>query len=212
VRALLQTRYVTSEVDRASAHFVAAFRECCLGLIDAESGDVRSAREAAKRLEALLPTVRSASRAEGMRAANWLALLNAEILLADGRPNEAIRCIANDFKLWAPSVSPDLFYMNLFSAQDALARAYAAKGDIDRAITEYKRFLTFDPASKDRRLLNPPYEYRLAKLLEKSGKPIEALEHYTRFLEYWKDADPDLPELIDAKARVAALGRKSGKA
>ena len=53
--------------------------------------------------------------------------------------------------------------------------------------------------------MNPRYEYRLAKLLEKRGSTAEALAHYTKVLEYWKDADPDLPELIDAKARVLAF-------
>ena len=118
--------------------------------------------------------------------------------------------MTSDFQLRVPSVSPDLFYMNTPGTQDVLARAYAAKGDIDRAITEYKRLLTFDPESKDRRLMNPRYEYRLAKLLEKDGKPTEALEHYRIVLQYWKDADPGLPELIDAKARVAALKNARG--
>jgi tetratricopeptide (TPR) repeat protein len=100
--------------------------------------------------------------------------------------------------------------LNAPFTQDVLARAYAAKGDLDRAIAEYRRLLTFDPVGKDRRLKNPRYEYRLAKLLEKSGNRAEALAHYTKFLEYWKDADSGLPELIDAKARVAVLKSPHG--
>ncbi len=205
-RELFEARYVVAGLDLEASPFAAAYRECYLGLLDAAAGDPRSARETAKRLEALLPAVRSDSPADGLRAANWLALLDAEILLAEGRPDDAIRSIPNDFKLQVPSISPELFYMNAPFAQDILARAYAAKGDLDRAISEYKRLLSFDPVGKDRRLKNPRYEYRIAKLLEKSGNRVEALLHYEKFLEYWKNADPDLPELIDARARTAALG------
>jgi eukaryotic-like serine/threonine-protein kinase len=213
-REVFRARYVAPGLDpgvgSGASPYAAAYREFYLGLIDAAAGDAQSAREAAKRLEALLPTVRSGSQAFGWRAINLFALLDAEISLAEGRPNDAIRRMTSDFKLQVPSASPELFYMNAPGTQDVLARAYAAKGDLDRAIAEYKRLLAFDPVSKDRRLKNPRYEYRLAKLLEKSGKPAEALEHYTKFLEYWKDADPDLPELIDAKARAAALGSSRG--
>ncbi len=204
-RELFQARYIVPGPDFEASPFAAAYRECYLGLIASAANDPSSAREAMRRLAALLPAARSESAADGLRAANWLALLKAEILLAEGRSNDAIRCIASDFKLSVPFASPELFYSNAPFTQDVLARSYAAKGDLDRAITEYKRLLSFDPVSKDRRIKSPRYEYRLAKLLEKSGKPVEALEHYRIFLRYWKDADPDLPELIDAKARAATL-------
>ena len=208
-RELFQAWYVVPGLDLQlqGFRFAAAYRECFLGFLDAAAGDPQSAREAARRLEDLLSGVSCDSQDFSRSSANWLALLNAEILLAEGRSNDAIRCIASDFKLWVPSASPELFYTNVPFTQDVLARAYAAKGDIDRAISEYKRLLSFDPVSKDRRLKNPRYEYRLAKLLEKKGKPAEALEHYRVFLRYWKDAEPGLPELIDAKARAAALKR-----
>jgi tetratricopeptide (TPR) repeat protein len=166
-RGLFQERYSIPGLDLEKNPYADAYREFYRGFLGVAASDLRSARQAAGRLEALLPAVISDSQTNGVRAANWLALLNAEILLAEGRPNDAIRCIASDFKLRVPASSPDLYYSNAPFTQDVLARAYAAKGDIDRAIAEYKRLLTFDPASKDRRLKNPRYEQRLAKLLEK---------------------------------------------
>jgi eukaryotic-like serine/threonine-protein kinase len=210
-RDLFRTRYAVPGSDAEIPPFAVAFQELYLGLLDEAAGNLQGARSAAERTEALLPAVRSISSRFGLRASNWMAILNAEIFLAEGRPDDAIRSYAGDFELKVPTNGPELFYMNAPFTQDARARAYAAKGDLGKAIAEYKRLLTFDPTSKDRRLMNPRYEYRLAKLLEKSGKPAEALAHYTKFLEFWASADPGLPELIDAKARVAALGSSPGK-
>jgi len=47
--------------------------------------------------------------------------------------------------------------------------------------------------------------YRLGQIYEKQGNPKEAVSHYRKFLELWKDADPDIPELTDARARLDLL-------
>ncbi len=78
-------------------------------------------------------------------------------------------------------------------------------GQIDKAIAEYQKLLTFDPASQDRRIRNPVYHFRLAKLYEQKGLKAEAKKEYARFLELWKDADPGLTELADAQKRFAEL-------
>jgi hypothetical protein len=43
----------------------------------------------------------------------------------------------------------------------------------------------------------------LARLLDKAGERDAARAEYQRFLEYWNSADPDLPELAEARARLA---------
>jgi len=86
-----------------------------------------------------------------------------------------------------------------------LARAYVQKGELDKAIAEYQRLITFDPKSEGRCLIHPLYHFRLAKLYEQKGLKDKAKSQYERFLDLWKDADPGLPEPADAKNRLAAI-------
>ena len=122
-------------------------------------------------------------------------------MLARGQANDAIKYFKKHFTIYAPAgSSPALYDISVPFDQDIIPRAYAAKGDLDKAIAEYKKLLTFDPASKDRRLKNPRYEYRLAKLLEKEGKPAEALEHYG-----------DIPAILERRrARSPRAHRREG--
>jgi hypothetical protein len=47
--------------------------------------------------------------------------------------------------------------------------------------------------------------YLLGLAYEKSGWSSKAIEKYQKFLEIWKDADPGIPEVEDARERVARL-------
>jgi len=94
---------------------------------------------------------------------------------------------------------------NLPSLKDVGARAYQQKGDLEKAIAEYERLITFDPNSGARFLIHPKYHYRLAKLYEQKGFKGKAIDQYEKFLSRWKDADPGLPEVEDAQKRLAFL-------
>jgi hypothetical protein len=45
----------------------------------------------------------------------------------------------------------------------------------------------------------------LGKIAEQHRDKARARENYGKFLDLWKDADPGLPEVEDAKRGLAAL-------
>jgi tetratricopeptide (TPR) repeat protein len=54
----------------------------------------------------------------------------------------------------------------------------------------------------------PKSFYLMGKTYEKKGDKKLAIQNYEKLLELWKSADADLPELIETKARLAALRRR----
>jgi DNA-binding SARP family transcriptional activator/TolB-like protein len=65
-----------------------------------------------------------------------------------------------------------------------------------------------DPAFTDLVYLAPAHR-RLGELAAQAGRRVEALDHYNRFLELWRDCDPELRSTLDtvraAVVRLAGL-------
>ena len=49
--------------------------------------------------------------------------------------------------------------------------------------------------------------YMLGKIHEQLGNTAKAIEHYEKFLDLWKDADPGITEVDDARKRMAGLAK-----
>lgn len=47
--------------------------------------------------------------------------------------------------------------------------------------------------------------YMLGKIHEQQGNTVKSIEHYEKFLDLWKDADPGIAEVEDARSRLAEL-------
>ncbi|MFC2158300.1 protein kinase [Acidobacteriota bacterium] len=175
------------------------------GLVDLKNGQIESARQ---RLESLrdmlsgsliLPTRKAA-------ATRWKNVLEAKTLQAEARWDEAIEYFAEMNSRDIPSMTANNLgpYIMPF-ARDGAAESFRKKGDLDRAIGEYERLMIIGPHTNNRRLINPIYHFRLAQIYEEKGWLGKAIEHYDKFLDLWKDADPGLPEKAEAQKHLSAL-------
>jgi serine/threonine protein kinase/tetratricopeptide (TPR) repeat protein len=88
---------------------------------------------------------------------------------------------------------------------DLLARALNESGDLDNARKEYEKITLLTTGRLDYGDLYARAFYMLGKIAEQQGDKVKARENYQKFLDLWKDADAGLPEVADAKKRLAAL-------
>jgi eukaryotic-like serine/threonine-protein kinase len=170
------------------------------GLLDLKLDRIDSAKARLAEIKSLLPKSKIVIDSD-------FNYLWGEILLAEGKFREAISLLEKTPPevLISLSYGPILVAYNFPFLKDALARAYEKNGQTDKAIAEYERLTAFYPKSGAPFLIHPKYHYLLGKLYEQKGLKAKAAERYRRFLDLWKDADPGLPEVEDAKKRLAAL-------
>jgi len=88
---------------------------------------------------------------------------------------------------------------------DSLALAYFRAGDLDKAQAEYERILALATVRADDGDIYARSIYSLGRIFEKKGDKAKAREHYMKFLDLWKNADPGIPEVEDARKRLAGL-------
>jgi len=94
----------------------------------------------------------------------------------------------------------------LFGMRYMLGRAYLTSGMLDRAVAEFEKAMTrLDWAQAVNPLESVKCHYYLGQAYEQSGWKAKAIEQYQTFLEIWKDADRELPEITDARRRLAKL-------
>lgn len=85
-----------------------------------------------------------------------------------------------------------IFFVN------ASGEAYFKIGELNKAIENFEAVLEYNPNYAQA-------HYLLGLVYQKMDKKEKARNHFQKFLEIWKDADENLPELIETKKRLEEL-------
>lgn len=89
------------------------------------------------------------------------------------------------------------------------ALCYYEQGELKNA--EEAIINAANPFLRNSPYVRPQSFLLLGKIYQKQGNTQRAIENYEKLLNLWNDADPDLPDLIDAQQRLASLKGASAK-
>jgi eukaryotic-like serine/threonine-protein kinase len=135
---------------------------------------------------------------------NYLPTLHAQLLLA--APNNAAKAVdalssVTPYELGVPGGST--FWSNLYPVY-VRGQAFLASGQGTQAAAEFQKILDWPGV-----VVNEPIaalaHLGLARSYALAGDAPKSRAAYQDFLTLWKDADPDIPILIAAKAEYAKL-------
>ena len=135
---------------------------------------------------------------------------SALVSYEDGEYDKALETFRKVFQALPPNHEPNIFYgITLFKT-----------GQTSEAIYEFQRIMSWPQgidlyivsgipgADLDWPVPQVKAHYWLGVAYEKQGDKNKALAEYKKFLDIWKDADFNSPEMKDAKVRVAKLEGK----
>jgi tetratricopeptide (TPR) repeat protein len=134
-----------------------------------------------------------------LRQLNAIYTIKARLALEKGDYDQAILLIKE-----AKTLCPG---MNLIPVDliDIMGRAYYESGDLDLAREQFEWISRMTYNRKEYGDVYAKSFYMLGKIFEELGNERKALENYEKFLDLWKNADPGLTEVDDARSRLAAL-------
>jgi eukaryotic-like serine/threonine-protein kinase len=125
------------------------------------------------------------------------ASARALVLLNAGKPKEGIEVLApfaDRMIINGPGLSALLTY----------GRALLQSGDVDGAAAEFSRIVGH-PGLDATQMEHSVVHVWLARTHARAGHMEESRKAYETFLELWKEADPDVPLLVQAQAEYAKL-------
>jgi len=88
---------------------------------------------------------------------------------------------------------------------EPLALAYYKSGNLEEARKEYERITSLTWGRSGSGDIYAKSFYMLGKIYQEQRKKKKAIENYEKFLDLWKEADPGIPEVEDAKEQLAEL-------
>jgi eukaryotic-like serine/threonine-protein kinase len=161
-------------------------------LVTARIGDPREAQKLSEDLDKKYPQDTFVQK-------YWLPVIRAALDLRQRSGSKAV----DDLE---PATALELGDSSALTLYPAYVRgqAYLVTGDASKAAAEFQKFLDH-PGIVLNSPLGPLAHLGRARALARSGDSAKARDAYRDFLGLWKDADPDIPILKQAKAEYAKL-------
>ena len=123
-----------------------------------------------------------------------LNILQGEMALAQGSYDEAVEKLS-----LAYSEREDNYVL------ESLAYAHMKNEDWDKAISRYEELIIRKQIGWEAQEDWIQAHYHLGRIHEEKGEREKAIRYYQELIDIWKEADDDIPMLIDAKERMAEL-------
>jgi serine/threonine protein kinase len=153
---------------------------------------------------ARLTTQKSRYESDDRIESNWVAALEGEVALAEGRHDQAAASFRTaQTRVWQTlGRDESTVFATSLPSRDGLARVEVARGNRAAAIDEYRRLTAVGAGQRSFGALEPRHILELARLLKAVGEDAGARSEYERFLKLWAKADAGLPELSEAKGAL----------
>jgi len=162
--------------------------------------EMKSTEEAQRTADELKGMIEEGMNKKEMR---YYHLLIGRMELERGNYTKAIECFKKAISLLPYENDPD--YDDHASFIEPLALAHFKAGDLENARAAYERIISLTSGRLGFGDVYAKGFYMLGKIYEQKGWAGKAIEQYQKFLDLWKDADPGIAEVEDAKKRLAAI-------
>jgi tetratricopeptide (TPR) repeat protein len=136
----------------------------------------------------------------------YVPVLRARSALAEGRPTDSVERLqaALPYELAVNGLNFNRFYLGGLHTAYVRGEAFAAAHRYPEAVTEFQKLL-LDRGIVGADPIGALAHLQLGRAFLLSGDTIKARAAYQDFLTLWKDADPDIPILLQAKTEYARL-------
>jgi serine/threonine protein kinase/Tfp pilus assembly protein PilF len=94
---------------------------------------------------------------------------------------------------------------------EPLGTAYILAGDLENAQKTFEAIVSLTSGRMDFGDIYARSFYCLGLIAEKQGDKAAARANYGKFFDLWKDTDPGMPEVEDARKRLAGISRQLKK-
>ena len=165
-----------------------------LGKIYARSGQINEAAQVLQKAERSVDDTIASSpvNRDSRRDRALIKVLKGEVELARSKSAHAADVLELAYRIFQDP-----------STLEPLAHALRQLGRTEDAVRMYRELEATPHLGSEAQEEWVLAHYQLGRIFQQTGDLAKAKESYERFLEIWKEGDPDLPVIVDAKARLS---------